>query len=157
MSIFSVHSTTDDVEIVMKDVAEALRRWEGGEARPLDISLLQGRVEDLTQHAHQLRLQWNIDGNAIIHSTRPGLGPWIIRFQLLVRRLTWWFLEPILQQIRVFQMNAALIIDGLAQNQEALAAQAIPGGGCEEQLKTLEHRIEELHRRLDALEREHAG
>ncbi len=157
MSVFSVHSTTDDVEIVMKDVAEALRRWEEGEAHPLSTSLLQGQLKNLTQHTRQLRLQWNIDGNAIIHSTRPRLGPWIIRFQLLVRRLTWWFLEPILQQIRRFQMNTALILDSLAQNQETLTAQLIPAETHSEQLRTLENQIEVLRKRLDKLERKNAS
>jgi len=87
----------------------------------LKLSQIQGQSQYLAQQARQLRLQWNIDSGAIIHSTKPRWGPFIIRFQSLVRRATWWFLEPILQQIRSFQMNAAHVLDGLAQQQEALA------------------------------------
>ena len=140
MSIFSVHTTDDDVETVMAAVASALRQWEGGKRPPLDLSLLRGQGEALSQQAHQLLFQWNVDGNAIIHSTRPRVGPWIIRFQVVVRRLTWWFLEPILHQIRLFQRNTAHVVHGLTQNQEQLAAH----------IAALEAQVEALQRRLEA-------
>ena len=56
-----------------------------------------------------------------IHSTRRTIGPWIIRFQLTVRRATWWFLEPILQQIRAFNRSTARTLDMLAGEQKHLA------------------------------------
>ncbi|HHH40915.1 MAG TPA: hypothetical protein ENK56_02790 [Chloroflexi bacterium] len=146
MSIFSVHTTDDDVEAAMVAVADALRQWEGGEALPLDLSLLQSQGERLSQQAHQLLFQWNVDGNAIIHSTRPKVGPWIIRFQVVVRRLTWWFLEPILHQIRLFQRNTAHVVHSLTQNQEQLAAH----------IAALEAQVEALQRRLEA-ERQAGG
>ncbi len=140
MSVFSVHATSNDVEAAMAAVADALHQWEGGDTPPLDLSLLQSQGERLSQQAHQLRFQWNVDGNAIIHSTRPGVGPWIIRFQVVVRRLTWWFLEPILHQIRLFQRNTAHVVHGLTQNQEQLAAH----------IAALEAQVEALQRRLEA-------
>ena len=73
--------------------------------------------------ARRLQLQANVDGRAIIHSTRPRLGPWLIRFQTVVRRLTWWFLEPVLLQVRAFQTDAAQAIAKLSQEQEAMQAQ----------------------------------
>ncbi|HUS70247.1 MAG TPA: hypothetical protein VM075_05685 [Anaerolineae bacterium] len=151
MSVFSVHSGSADVEAVMGVLGDALRRWEGGEARPLDLSLLQGQVDRLTEGARQLTLQWNIDGNAIIHSTRRR-GAWLIRFQIVVRRLTWWFLEPILQQIRLFQMNTAHVADGLAQNQEALMQQLrdVPQEEWKSRLEALEAQVAELRRQASA-------
>jgi hypothetical protein len=50
----------------------------------------------------QLSLNWNIDANAVVHSTRPRLGAVIIKFQQIVRRFTWWFTVPILDQIISF-------------------------------------------------------
>jgi hypothetical protein len=150
MTVFSVYSATDDVEAVMGAVADAVLRWEGGEARPLDLGLLRGQTERLSEQARQLTLQWNVDGGAIIHSTRPGYGPFLIRFQTVVRRLTWWFLEPILQQIRLFQMNTAHVLDGVVRSQEALMAHL--GDLSEEEwksrLEVLEAQVAELRRRI---------
>ena len=95
-----------------------------------------------SQKASQLGGQWDVDSSAVIQSTRPGLGPWIIRFQKLVRRLTWWYSEPIVQQIRVFQRNAASTAHGLAQNQHKLLAR----------YEELAAEQEMLRERLEALE-----
>lgn len=120
MNIFSVSSDTQDIEILLGNTAEALKQWEGGDAPPLDLSIMLGDAGKLNQQASRLKGQWNINSWAVIQSTRPGLGPWVIRFQHLVRKLTWWYLEPIIQQIRGFQRNTALTVDGLAQNHEEL-------------------------------------
>lgn len=120
MNIFSVSSDEPDVEVLLGNVADAIRRWEDGAAPSLDLSLMLGETNRVSQRARRLKAQWNVNSSAIVQSTRPGLGPWIVRFQHLVRKLTWWYLEPIIQQIRTFQMNAALMADGLAQNQEKL-------------------------------------
>jgi hypothetical protein len=97
-----------------------------------------------------LAFQWNVDGGAIIHSTRRGYGPWLIRFQTVVRRLTWWFLEPILQQIRLFQMNAAHVLDGVVQGQEVLMAHLAesPQEEATRRLEALEAQVAELQRRM---------
>lgn len=120
MNIFSVSSETQDIEILLGNVNEALKEWEGGETPPLDLSIMLGDAGKLNQQAARLKGQWNINSWEIIQSTRPGLGPWVIRFQHLVRKLTWWYLEPIIQQVRGFQRNTALTVDGLAQNHEEL-------------------------------------
>lgn len=120
MSVFSVEESSDDVELVLRAVGDAVRRWEGGEA--LGLVLFGRRPPDdiLLQRARQLRLQARIDREAVIHSTRPHIGPLVIRFQRLVRRLTWWFSEPMLQQIAAYQLNNALLVEGLADTLEAL-------------------------------------
>ena len=120
MNVFSVQADSGDVEVIMHEGGEAVQRWEGGDALSLDLAWVQRREEHLLQAARQLRFQATLDGNAIIHSTRPRMGPWIIRFQRFVRRVTWWFLEPILQQIRAFQLHTAQVVAALAENQEAL-------------------------------------
>ena len=120
MNVFSVQADSNDVEVIMHELGKAVQRWEGGDALPLDLALVQRREDRLLQEARQLRLQGTLDGNAIVHSTRPRLGPWIIRFQHFVRRVTWWFLEPILQQIRAFQLHTAQVVEALSENQEAL-------------------------------------
>jgi ubiquinone/menaquinone biosynthesis C-methylase UbiE len=87
------------------------------------ISRIPTSVWDTTQilsQVQQMRNQWNIDSNMIIYSTRPLLGSWINRFQQFVRRVTWWFIEPILQQIRAFQLHTAQVVEILAENQETL-------------------------------------
>jgi hypothetical protein len=120
MNIFSVQADSSDVEVIMHEVGKAVQRWEGSDALPLDLAFVQRREERLLQEARQLHFQAALDGNAIVHSTRPRFGPWIIRFQQFVRRVTWWFLEPILQQIRTFQLHTAQVVEILAENQETL-------------------------------------
>ena len=120
MNIFSVSSDTQDIEVLLGNVSDTLRQWEGGETPPLDLSIMLGDAGKLNQQAARLKGQWNINSWEIIQSTRPGLGPWVIRFQHLVRKLTWWYLEPIIQQVRGFQRNTALTVDGLAQSHEEL-------------------------------------
>jgi len=164
MSVFSVHTDAGDVEAMMNSVAEALREWERGKSLPLDLSMTYDRSHRLAEDAHHLWHQWNLDGNAIVHSMRPRLGPWIIRFQLLVRRLTWWFLEPILQQIRQFQMNAARVIIELARNQRLLAARfdpapsdAVSKEDWTKRIEALETQVEELQRQVAEREGQDAG
>jgi hypothetical protein len=120
VNIFSVSSDHQDVESLLDNVAEAIHQWEEGGMPALDLSILLGEADKIAQQASRLKGQWNVDSSAVIQSTRPGLGPWIIRFQKTVRRYTWWYLEPIIHQIRVFQRNTALTADGLARNQETL-------------------------------------
>lgn len=138
MNIFTVQTDVDDIEVAMNRVAQAVREWEKGKNQTLAFSLASRGKGQVLKQARQLQLQWNVDANAIIHSTRPKIGPWIIRFQNLIRRATWWFLEPILQQIRAFQMNTARVVEGLAENQTAILAES------EELRSEIEQRLESL-------------
>ncbi len=142
MSLFTVESSANDVEHLLAAVGDGLRQWEGGEGAPPDLTPPAEAGQALLRQARQLRQQWNIDGGAVIHSTRPRLGPALVRFQLLVRRLTWWFLEPILQQVRLFQMNSARLGEGLAREQERLA----------QQVEALSAQVAALQRRLERVE-----
>ena len=117
MNIFSVSTDEQDVEVLLGNVSEALHAWESGETLPLDLSILLHETGKAKQHVRQLNSQWHIDSNAVVLSNRPGVGPWIIRFQQMVRRLTWWFTEPLMQQTRTFQRSTAVSVTHLAQNQ----------------------------------------
>ena len=90
MSVFSVRADSGDMEAMMSSVAESLLEWERGKFLPLDLAMIHDRGDRLAEDAHHLWHQSNLDGNAIVHSTRLRWGPLIIRFQLLVRRLTWY-------------------------------------------------------------------
>lgn len=144
MNIFSVSSDSQDVEILLGNVAESVRQWEGGQTPPLDLSIMLGDAGKLSQSAARLKGQWNLNSWAIIQSTRPGLGPWIIRFQHLVRKLTWWYTEPLVDQIRGFQRNTALTVDGLAQSHEEMLNTITQQAA---RIAALEKRLEELQNR----------
>ena len=146
MSVFTVSTGEGDVELTMQAVADALRNWKGGGA-PSPGPLRVPEWGRLRSQARQLTLQSNIDSNAIIHSTRPGVGPWIIRFQIGVRRLTWWFVEPIVQQTRRFQANVARVLDGLAGDQERLRNQVAEMADLNQRVEALEGQMEALHDR----------
>ena len=151
MSVFTVSTGEEDVELAMQAVADALRNWEGGGA-PSPEPLRAPEWGRLRSQARQLTLQSNIDSNAIIHSTRPGVGPWIIRFQIGVRRLTWWFVEPIVQQARRFQANVAQVLDGLAGDQERLRNQVAEMADLNQRVEALEGHMEALHDRPGSLD-----
>ena len=151
---FSVQSDTEDVEALLVAVAEAVRRWAGGQPATLNLDLAHNSHHELQSAAKRLLLQGHIDSHAIIHSTRPRYGPWIIRFQQLVRRLTWWFLEPIIQQIRSYQTNSARVVAGMADNQEALLTESVH---IQERLLKLEQEVDQLRSRLSQLDKQNAG
>ena len=146
MNIFSVSSDVQDVEVLLGNVTDALQQWEGGARPSLDLTVMLGESGQVSKQANRLKGQWNLNSWSIIQSTRPKLGPWIIRFQLLVRKLTWWYLEPIIQQIRTFQMNTALTIDKLAQNQESVLSHSQTQSA---EIIALEKRIETLEKQLN--------
>ncbi|MCU0522433.1 MAG: hypothetical protein MUF84_17290 [Anaerolineae bacterium] len=152
MTVFSVDASHDDVELMLRDVGDAVRRWESGES--LGLSLSEQRLPDgaLLQRARLLRMQARIDRGAIIHSTRPRVGPLVIRFQRLVRRLTWWFTEPLLQQVSAYQVNSALVVESLAEGVDALGRD--PGTTAENDLRArlaeLELRVQQLESQLGA-------
>ncbi len=147
MNIFNVNAEAADVEVVLGSVTQVLQDWESGRPHRLDLSTVVNQTTSINQQVGHLRSQANIDSNAIIHSTRPGVGPWIIRFQLFVRRLTWWFTEPIIFQIRMFQNQAVTIITKLSQNDQQLT----------QSVAAMQEELSELQKRLSALESRRIG
>ncbi len=148
MNIFSVSADEQDVEVLLGNVSEALDAWESGKTLPLDLSLLLHETGKAKQQVRQLNSQWHIDSNAVILSNRPGLGAWIIRFQQLVRRLTWWFTEPVVQQIRAFQRSTAVTVTHLAQNQEDFLT---TGQNQAAELAALQEKVAQLEAALKSI------
>jgi len=142
VNIFSVNTEAADIEVVLESVSQVLEDWESGRPHRLDLTAVLGQTSSINQQLAQLRSQANLDGGAIIHSTRPTFGSWIIRFQHLVRRLTWWFTEPLVFQIRMFQNQTVTVLGKLNQNNQQLA----------NNLTALNEEMDALRRRLDALE-----
>src|SRR5947208_5743811 len=73
-------------------------------------------------HLWDLDQRKQLDAGAVIESRRPLVGGLIVRAQRLVRRLTGWYLLPILEQIRLFEGDAAAAmreLEALARRQEA--------------------------------------
>ena len=152
MSVIEIDTPNDDIEDVMNAVGDAVESWERAFASPGDRVRTMGAGDDLRQRASLLRHQWRVDGNAIIHSSRPRLGPWLVRFQRFVRRLTWWFVDPVIHQIGMFQRNSARVIDGLAQEHAQLANRVGDLGELCDQLQALEARLAQLEQRIEAAE-----
>lgn len=123
-SVILIDDGPGDVEDLMRQLGAEIEVWSTA-THPGTSPAAVVPTQRSGPHAvaRQLMLRAQVDGNAIIHSTRPRLGPWLIRFQAAVRRVTWWFLEPILQQIRAFQVDSARAIGDLAREQDALQAQ----------------------------------
>ncbi len=120
-NLITVEGSAADVQELLREVGECVARWEAGSSGRGAVARVTGlSAAEMDALVQGLRVKARIDGNAIIHSTRPRLGPAIIRFQVALRRLTWWFLEPILQQMRAFQGDSALAIAALADENRLL-------------------------------------
>ena len=152
MNVFSVYSEHADVELLMQSVAERLKRFEAGEGGSHDIAAFSlypvgWEDQDTERNVELLIAQWDIDSSEIIHSTRPVLGPAIITFQHVVRRLTWWFLNPIVDQISRFNHSAARVIHGLFRQQcytnQQLNEMATRLAAAENTIAEMAKRIEE--------------
>ena len=120
MSLIEIRAPDDDVEELMHSTARALDAWERQAGGRQMVPAVDRGGEDLRARAATLRHQWRIDSNAIIHSNRPRLGPILIRFQTFVRRATWWFVEPVVQQIRSYQRNSSGVIEDLSRQQTTI-------------------------------------
>lgn len=155
LNVFSVYSEQSDVELLMQSVAERLKRFEAGEGSSREIAAFSlypvgWEDQDTERNVELLIAQWDIDGSEIIHSTRPVLGPAIITFQHIVRRLTWWFLNPIVDQISRFNHSAVRVIHSLYRQQcatnQQLSDMATRLAAAERTIAELTQRIEELEK-----------
>lgn len=155
MNVFSVHSKHPDVELLMQGVAERLQSFEAGEAGGREIAAFSlypvgWEDQDTERNVELLVAQRDIDSQEIIHSNRPVFGPAIIAFQNLVRRLTWWFLNPVTDQISLFNRTAARVIHSLFRGQRDTTQQL---GEMAARLEAAESTIVELTRRIEELEK----
>jgi len=153
LNLFSVYSQPPDVESLMRQVEQKLQQWENGkDLGPLRLTALPfGRNDaDAEQMIGLLSSQWDVNSRAIIHSTRPVLSRPIIVFQRVVRRLTWWYLEPLLQQIRDFHLHVAKSVSHIFRRQQAQGDEFVE---LVQELKRLDQIILELSQRVGALEK----
>ncbi len=154
-NIFSVRVDKPDVELLMQGVAERLQRFEQGQGSDREIAAFglypvgwqDGEAE---RNVELLVAQWDIDSQEIIHSNRPVFGPAIITFQSIVRRLTWWFLNPIVDQISQFNRTAARVIHSLF-NQQRDSTQRLSDMSA--RLEAAESKIAQLTARIEELEK----
>lgn len=156
MNIFSVHCEHPDVELLMQGVAERLQRFEAGEGGSREIAAFHlypvgWEDQDAERNIEFLMAQGDIDSQEIIHSTRPTIGPAIITFQNIVRRLSWWFLDPIVAQVSQFNHTAARAIHSLFRQQSVTSQQL---SDMTVRLEAAEGTIAEMARRIEQLERQ---
>ena len=123
MSFFTVTTDRGDVEDLMAKVSNRLADLEQtGQLGNLHTALLPAVSQSVSvdDQLRALHAQWSINPNEIIHSNRPRFGPAIVRFQRLVRRATFWYLNPILDQIVAFNAGVVRALSGLRAEQESL-------------------------------------
>jgi hypothetical protein len=154
-NIFNVRTAKPDVELLMQGVAERVRRFEAGEGGDREIKVFSlypvGWEDDDTEsNVELLGAQWDIDSQEIIHSNHPIFGPTIIAFQSIVRRLTWWFLNPIIDQISQFNRTAARVIHSLFRQQHDATQQTTE---ITVRLEAAENTIAEMAKRIEELEK----
>ena len=107
----------------MARVAQKLRQREQlGDVGSVDTALFPATNEpsNAQDQLQMLSTQWSINSAEIVHSTRPTFAPLIIRFQRFVRRATWWYLNPVVDQIIGFNGNVVRVLTSLHGRQEAM-------------------------------------
>lgn len=154
-NIFNVRVDKPDVELLMQGVAERLQRFEMGEGSDDEVATFSlypigWEDHDAERNLELLIAQWDIDGQEIIHSNRPVLGPAIIAFQKVVRRWSWWFLNPIIDQVSQFNHTAARVIYSLYRQQRDTTQQL---GEMAARLEAAESTISEMTKRIEELEK----
>jgi hypothetical protein len=152
MSVFNVPKGPEDVELTMASVSKSLRQWETDEALPLEVAMLEDKSDRLVGRAENLMSECEIDTNAVMESDKTGVGPWLMRLQRLVRRLTWWFNVPFLHQIRRYQVSSASLLRDTIDQQmsmvkhiDHLMAEDLAG-----RIASLEARVASLEEQLSA-------
>jgi len=123
VSFFSVKSDRGDIEDLMGRLSARLSELEStGELGRHQTALLptSGQSISLDDQIRALHALWMINPNEIIRSNRPRFGEAIRRFQRFVRRMTFWYTVPLIDQVTAFNGGVVRAIAGLREQQLAL-------------------------------------
>ncbi|MEN9938068.1 MAG: hypothetical protein RLZZ387_4647 [Chloroflexota bacterium] len=169
MTIYWSHTDSDSVADAMAAAERALAGDtppEPGAAAGVDPRVMEIVRGDpyLAENIVVAHASWGVDQGAIVVSRRPGLAWAINRFQWLVRRATWWYTAPQLDQINMFHGAVVRVLASLVKNQHALEQRVAESAGghvlsrtalleqqivaLREEQRSLQQRVAELEERL---------
>ncbi len=162
MTTYWIQTSSDDVFEVLAAVDQALQADQHGIAPTLQEPVVAGAADPyLIDNLAIAHATWMVDSQAIVVSSRPGLGSAINAFQQIVRRVTWWQNLPQWQQVSSFHGALVRIIDVLLDRQRLLGIRIgqlestnMPAHvfALEQQIQALRDEQRDLRRRVAELE-----
>ena len=167
MTVYWVRTDTTSAFAAMEAVERALAENDTGTpdtaTRATPAPDPTGGDAYLRDNLDRMAATWAVDPHRIVISRRPGLAAALNGFQRLVRRGTWWYTLPQLEQISEFHAALARVIESLLEHQRRLREHIASGAftpigrtqALEEQVQmlridqlALQNRIAELEERL---------
>lgn len=110
-----VNSAVSAPETLLKDL------WRKDEGQAPNIAFLYPPFSrSLEVNLDLVSRNWEIESEFPIGSQRKGLAPLVVAVKRTLRRLLHWYINPIVYQIRKYNMLATRTMHDLANNMEAL-------------------------------------
>ena len=146
-----------DVDQVMEEVNRAVAApdtlladfWKEQRTQSPNLSFLYPPYsKTLVVNLDMVSRNWEIDPEFELGSRRRGVGKLVITFKRAVRSALRWYINPIVHQVRKFNMLVTRTLHDLANNLEEVS-----GRVTELEKASLEQRLADLENRLESLEK----
>ncbi len=146
-----------DVDQVMEEVNRAVAApgtlladfWKEQKVQAPNLSFIYPPYsKTLMVNLDMVSRNWEIDSEFELGSRRRFVGRLVVAFKRGTRAALRWYVNPIVHQIRKFNMLVTRTLNDLANNLEETAERvaALEKSDMEERIAALERRLEELER-----------
>ena len=146
-----------DVERVMEEVNRAVAApdtlladfWkEKGTRAPNLAFLYPPYSKTLAVNLDMVSRNWEIDGEFELGSRRRLIGRLVVAFKRATRAALRWYINPIVHQVRKFNMLVTRTLHDLANNLDEVSGRVstLEKSGTEQRLAELEERLERLEK-----------
>jgi len=147
-----------DVDQVMEEVNRAVAApgtlladfWKEQKVQAPNLSFIYPPYSTtLMVNLDMVSRNWEIDSEFEIGSRRRFIGRLVVAFKRGTRAALGWYVNPIVHQIRKFNMLVTRTLHDLANNLEELSGRVamLEKADVEERITALERRLEELKQR----------
>lgn len=149
-----------DVDQVMEEVNRAVAApqtlladfWAEEKPHAPDLSFLYPpHSRSLKVNLDLISRNWEVDGDFELRSRRRLIGGLVVAFKRLVRGALSWYINPILHQVRKFNMLVTRTLYDVGNNIEELEERicSLEKPGVEDRLASLEEWVERLENGKD--------
>lgn len=152
-----------DVEQVMEEVNRAVAApdtlladfWKEAPANAPNLAFIYPPFSrTLAMNLDLVSRNWEVDGEFELASRMKLVAGPAVAFKRLVRAALRWYVNPILHQVRKFNMLVTRTLHDLSNNLEALGDRVadLEDAPADGRLEAIERRLEAIERRLDGLD-----
>jgi hypothetical protein len=146
-----------DVDQVMEEVNRAVAApgtlladfWKEQKVQAPNLSFIYPPYsKTLMVNLDMVSRNWEIDGEFELGSRRRFVGRLVVAFKRGTRAALRWYINPIVHQVRKFNMLVTRTLNDLANNLDETARRvaALEDSDIEERIAALERRLKELQR-----------